>query len=265
MKWFDFKMKGIMMNRQLFSGCKKCNSNCQYCFAKWNDDYTGNDYFDISKIDLDTDVIYPSCDTEDLFLDETIDKIKEFIYKNNRKIVICYSIKNEISKRKMEKIKLINEELIGTGMGFVKIGISIATKSMLEELEKGTLPYNERLYFLKMLKDFNIPCSAILKPVLPFIPFSEYKQIIDDVFVYTDMIVIGGLYVNEKTDFYKRYIENKFPVETRKVNWLESEPKWKYVENIYLNNAIKKYIVSLGKEYFESDMDFVKKIYTKLF
>lgn len=245
------------MKRKMFSIEEKCNANCMYCFSKWPN-YNEQEHFTIEKMEQ-AELIYPSCDSEFFKCKNNILKLENFLTKETESIkILNISTKFKISENIIKEIKKINEMLIINKEGYIKIGISISNLSQIDNIENGTSNIYDRINNLKLLKQYNIPRIVIIKPILPFIGVEEYKKIIDLTKEYVDVYLIGDLYVNLETKFYKDYIKDKYKVDERIVNWLDSKPKWNVVESVDIKEKLKEYIVLNNKVVYNSDLDCIQ-------
>lgn len=245
------------MKRILFSSPSKCKYNCVYCFAK-----LGNydKYFcDKNKSDK-FDIMYPSCDGE---LD-SIDFKFLIKYVENRKkpVVVAISTKSKINKKYLNYFLKLNNVLKSKG-GFLKIGITITNKNFIEDLEKGSCSFEDRINNLKLLKDNNIFSFVIIRPILPWLDKMEFKEIIDETKMFSNYYLLGDLYVFKNSSFYKKYIKDKFVVKRKKVNWLKNMPEWYMVENINLKRYIKNYLKTERLMCFESDLELINYCFLK--
>jgi DNA repair photolyase len=254
------------MQRKLYSSIVGCSNKCLYCFANF-ERYTKQDLFTSKEIEQDFEVVYPSCDGELTIDSDILDYVDRAKLLKNFSI-LSFSTKKIIPNEILMRIKEINSELLKHDRGFIKISITITNKTRIKELEPNSSSYWERLQSLQILKEYNIPSSLIIKPVLPFISDNEYFQIIDDIKDITDDILIGGLYVDTKSGFYNNYIEGKYPIERKKVAWLQDKPTWYYVNNDSKIKRIEEYISKNDLNYFVSDLDLLsslkKNIYSAL-
>ena len=99
-----------------------------------------------------------------------------------------------------------------------------------------------------------------VKPVLPFITEEEYGSIMKDFSPYLDSVLIGGLYVNKKSDFYARYVQDRYVCTKRKVEWLINHPEWDYVEDTGKMEKIRTLAKDLGLSVFDSDVTLIKAL-----
>lgn len=246
------------MHRKLYSSKYGCSNKCLYCFANF-EQYSKQELFSSNEIEQNFEVIYPSCDSElviDSDLLEYVNKAKLL----KKYTVLSFSTKKIIPNEILKKIKEINSGLLKHDRGFIKISVTITNKTKINELEPNSSSYIERLQSLKSLKEYNIPCSLIIKPVLPFISDNEYYQIIDDISDITDDILIGGLYVDTKSLFFKNYIYDKYPIEKKKIAWLHDKPTWSYVDNNPQLKRIEEYILKNDLNYFDNDLELISSL-----
>jgi len=251
------------MNRKLYSSPKSCSFKCKYCF-RTIDDYKEQEIFNSHVFYDDFDIIYPSCDSEIIINKELFDYIEKSILIKDYTI-ISFSTKAKINNNIIEKINLINHNLINKNKGFIKISVSITNKSMIDELEPFASSFEERIETLKLLNEYNIPNSVILKPILPFVDIEEYEEIIDITSKYTKYFLLGGLYISKKTEFYDQYIKGKYNSIEKTVKWLDNNPKWDYIEDKEKMSVIKSYIKNKNLKYFEDDISLLQHLKKKIY
>lgn len=256
-------MEQIKFKRDFYSGNETCKLGCLYCFA----DIEGFKKLDVVKFSNnknsecdDVLIYYPSCDTEFIWTD-SFDKFIDNLLTSKNKAIISISTKGKLRKLLLEKIKSVNNKLIGENKGFIKFSVSITNKSMINVIEPQTSNYQERLSLLSYLRDHQIPSSIILKPILPFIATEEYLEIIDDTFELTDNYLLGGLYISKENAFYQDYIKDKFKVENKQADWLPYKPMWGFIASTEKIGLISNYILSKNKSSFLSDLDLLESMW----
>lgn len=249
--------KSLMLSRSLFSGDHICPSNCLYCFAKWLDYNCQSTLRDWQNQAM-CPVVYPCCDSDFERNSEILPQLWKMA-KELSSLYVSISTKHTVNDDILTQYKDLNRSLIDNGKGFVKISVSITTKYRIQELEQCTDAYDERRKFFSYLKSLGFATSIIFKPVLPFIDYDEYKEIIDD-FSDCQYFLLGNLYINESTEFYRRYIENQYDLAERQISWLDERPLWKYVIQTKKLKKIAKYIQSLDKFVFNNDIDLIEHI-----
>lgn len=246
------------MKRKLYSTRKVCSNKCSYCFATFKQ-FDKQEFFSNNKLDLGFEVIYPSCDGELIFDDSLIDYIvRSKLVKNDT--IISISTKRTIPTTVLNKINKINSELLFHGKGFIKISVSITNKSRISELEGNCAEYKDRIELLAQLKRLNIPSSVIIKPILPFIELEEYFEIIRDIKEYENNVLIGGLYVDNNSPFFKRYIQNQYSVTIKDVKWMNGDPMWHFVDDSERQEIIKEYLVDNCFNVFDNDMELISSL-----
>lgn len=240
----------------MVSSRNQCPLGCKYCFARWNK-YEKQNNIDpiLSHINKKPiKVIYPSCDGE-FFLDEDWRSYLENIcYQASEPTLVSISTKILLSQEQIKIIAELNKYLLKKKIGFIKISVSVTNFSRIEEIEPGAASFRDRLYNLEMLKENQIPCSVTIKPILPFITKEEYFYIIDRCMIYTNLFLLGNLYIDEKSEFFKTYIP-KVPFIEVKVSWLTQKPMWKMYKSDLLYETIKQYIKDKDLEPFDSDVE----------
>jgi DNA repair photolyase len=232
-----------------------CDNKCLYCFSQW--DIDSSNYSDL--IDYKNNVVlYPLCNN-DITGTDNIEAIKEYIEKclsmQSKFSVISLSTKTYLPVSFLQWAEDINKRY--KSKGCIKISISFSCKTKIEELEPNAASYDKRLMLIKNIKEHNIPSAVIIKPLLPFIDITEYHAVIDDVRVYTDAIILGGLYVNPDTSFYNVYIKDKYTVSKKKVLWLKNTPLWLVTESAGLIEKARVYCEQKKISCYDSDIDFL--------
>jgi DNA repair photolyase len=172
--------------------------------------------------------------------------------------IISVSTKSNLPLSFIKQIGRINDRY--KNRGFIKLSLSFSCKDGIGTLEPGAALYEDRISLLKKISECNIPTSVILKPVLPFVDIKDYHDIINDASMYTDAVVLGGLYVNEHDIFYRKYIEGKYSIAKKNVLWLKEKPVWCVVELLDRIGGIKEYIVAQGMKYYDSDSEHLSYI-----
>lgn len=249
--------------RNLYSVNNPCQAGCAYCFAKWEDIYTGQPLLETANIDNESIILYPCCDGE--LFDQTgvIDNIKA-IANDTEKIYVSISTKRALNQEEFNYILTLNHWLEEHNKGFVKFSVSVSTKTKICEIEPSTADYGDRLLIAQKLMFSNIHSSLTLKPVLPFIPLQEYIEIIHDFSPYIKHITLGGLYINPTSKFYAEYIQDKYSCTKRKVCWLDNNPEWYYIEDKEKTQQLIEYASNLGIQVHLSDEDLIKSIINQI-
>ena len=245
--------------RKLYSAKTPCHAGCKYCFARWEDIYDGQPSIENANLDNDSIILYPCCDGELFEQIDIINNIKALSYKA-KKIYISVSTKRKLTVEEMNYLISLDRLLKENDKGFIKLSVSVSTKSKVAEIEPNAAVYSERLLIAEQLKDAHIQTSLNIKPILPFIPEEEYFEILDDFSPYTKHVMLGGLYVNPSSGFYKTYIHDKFICKKRKVCWLNNCPEWYYVEDESKTQKIMSFADNLGMHVYKSDEEFINTI-----
>lgn len=256
--FYIFEKLDKNMNRCFFSRKGECRAKCKYCFGKWN---TYIKFADTENI-KDNTIIYPNCDGDafDVNWRDLIKKIRNLPAKN---IVVSISTKFNLDDKIINDIAKL-DQILQRKKGMLKISVSFSCEQSIPVIEKNTATYAERINLVKKITEKNIPYFTVIKPVLPFIDFNEYKKIIDDTIALSPYYVIGDLYVNTESYFFHEYIENmNYRMEQKNVSWNGENGEWMVVRNDKLRNEIKKYIMQLGGRVFESDKDAIIYVRTQ--
>lgn len=244
--------------RQFFSVNIPCSARCKYCYAR-RSDYIVQPLLGCTQktVDANKIILYPSCDGD--FFNQ-VDSVKqiEHLSSSYEKIYVSVSSKTKPNEIQLGELLKLHEWLQKNDKGFVKFAISLSNRSMIDEIEPGTIQYKERLNLAKLVKNIGIPLSLTIKPVLPFIPENEYTSILDDFSSYLKCVSIGGLYVDKSSDFYQQYFSNSAMCIKRKVTWLLNEPEWDYIEDKELMMAISSHAKKINMHVFTSDSDVIQ-------
>ena len=242
-----------VLERKMIHASTTCPYQCQYCFSKWLNYKRPNTITEF----IDDLLIYPFCDSELEFQDykTILFEIAEQVNLNKCRIVISISTKSYLKDDVLDELQFLHENLCKYGGG-VKVSVSLTNKTF-PDIEKGVASYAERIDLLKKLTNYEMKTSVIVKPILPFVSPEEYIDILDDTCSFSEKFLIGGLYVNKRTDFYKNYIQEKYETVLREVDWLDGE-NWLYVDSADTQKIIKNHLLAKGKAIFESDRDLIE-------
>lgn len=143
--------------------------------------------------------------------------------------------------------------------GFLKIGVSITTKSMVEEIEPNTVSYQDRIKMLERIISMEIPSAVTLKPILPFIPIEEYHSIIDDT-AFVGRYLLGSLYVHPDSEFFRHYIKDRYVTKFKEVNWVNDNCKWMSVIQHHRIEQLQRYIETKKLAGFSSDITLIEAL-----
>ena len=236
-----------LIKRHFFS-TGRCSSGCKYCFAHQPDyqkfeDFSNQAY---ERMTSTYNIVYPSCDGEFFNNPNTINQL-DLMRKNvlGKNIIFSITTKAILDEEEIKEISRINKEMIEQNKGFIKVSVTISNQSMIQEIEPNTSNFFERIDTLEMLRKYDIPSSVILKPLLPFIDIQEYIDIIRTTLKYTDLYLIGELYININSDFYKKYIKKDYHVDLKTVEWLDNKKMYRVIETTEMQHRIKDWIIGL--------------------
>ena len=242
------------VDREYRNAGKACPFQCKYCFARWK--MKSPKTIDIHE-GSHAVVLYPLCDSE--LCSQDIHELEYFIQEyiknnlNDKKLIVSISTKDKEFATYIPILNRIQKAVSLTG-GFVKLGISF-TNINCEYLEERTATFEEKVNLIRMLSKYEFRLSAVIKPLLPFVTVDEYKEIIKQSDV--DKYLLGGLYVEEGSEFYNVYIKGKFKVTHRQVAWLNDE-RHLYVESDDTQAELIRFINSIGKSAYSSDIEMIK-------
>lgn len=237
--------------RKLCAAKVPCTAGCKYCFSKWNN-YGLHHMVEEKIFDTASVVLYPCCDGDYFMQQDMIETIMSYT-ENYNQVLVSISSKVQPSSEELQRLYSLNDWLVSKGRGMVKYASSLSTMSMINELEPGTMDFEMRYKIAQEISQHAIPVSLTLKPIMPFVSGEEYCSIIQKYSKLTKSVLVGGLYVNKSTDFYRSYIDQKWDVEKRSVTWLPDNPTWDYVNVADQIDIIMKYCAERDIEVFESD------------
>jgi hypothetical protein len=209
--------------------------------------------------DRKADILYPSCDTEVGLDTHRIKAITDLAVTTNA-IAVSISTKRKLSANFMTRLLELNKRLSGLDI-LLKVSVSVSTKYQINDIEKGAASYADRLQMATTLRSHEIASSLNLKPVLPFIPVSEYLEIVDDFINVCPSFMLGGLYLSEDSLFGQSIISD-YPnlISEKPVDWIPGKPIWKFCYDKDKINSILKHISSHGGYGYLSDKDFILNI-----
>lgn len=247
-------------SRLLISARRECPFNCKYCFADMKSYKLINHKMpklgDVIESNSGLVVLYPSCDSEVLISDTTINQLVDFVSSHKRP-VISYSTKRSLSERELSRFEKISNIASKYG-GLLKISISISTKDEIEDIEAGAASYEHRIRTMEALNKQGIPTSLNLKPILPTTSIKEYLNIVDDFIKLTDVFLIGGLYTDPSSEYGKKIARLHSNLHSKRtVPWLPEKPIWDYYSDEGKMSEISEYIHKLGGHCFDSDSDVI--------
>ena len=248
------------MNRIVQGQYKKCKFGCIYCFTNENYETNGQTIL-TDKILTNVDLIQPFCDY-DVFACENCDwknEIAEYIKYNK---IVSFATKAYISEERAQYLAEMNRILESMG-SFLHVGISITTIDYINEIEPRTTTFEQRVKSLINLFKYGIPCSVILRPLLPVLTEKELYRIIDETCDYCDNYVYGPLYLNAEIEEYlvKRGI--KIQKIKHQAKWRKGEPYCEIFESEdsrKLERWLMDYCSKKNKAAFSSNDDAIDNI-----
>jgi len=247
------------MERRFLAAQASCPLGCAYCFAKSNS-YRGQSRQDYSQRSQRFDIIYPACDGELLLEPNYMEKLGTLADTAVRPVILRFSTKVLLAPRVVRRLAQLNHRLTKEGRGSLVVGISFSTASRIEEIEPGTAPFEKRVEGLRRLAESGVPSTVSLRPLLPFLPASEYAEIVGRTSAYASHYLLGDLYVFENTDFYKRHIARKYTLSTRRVDWLPQRPCWTVVESKLLKGQVRRCINRSGSFAYDCDVELLQNL-----
>ena len=238
-----------------------CPYGCSYCFTKFSqyDRPMNLAMLESSSSLLDNiDVLYPACDV-DLFARSDALTVLERVVALGRSISI--STKAPLRQSVVSTIAGHAGQMAHTGK-ILKIGVSFATKYHVPDIEPRTPSYNMRLDALRSLGQEEIPCAAVVKPLLADIPDSEYEEILDDVGGITPYVLLGEEWLDSRPERQRSCIKEprEAIVSKQPVTWIGGKPDWPIRETPDRLDRLNKYAANLGLDVSESDIDLMGKL-----
>lgn len=247
------------MNRCFVSRIDECKGNCGYCFGKWR----GYIKFPNPQSIEDNTILYPNCDG-DVF-DGHFHELAQYIRQIKSKgIIISISTKFDISDDNLQLLQQLNDGLKKENDGMLKLSVSFSCKDGAASIEPRTAPYWDRIKLAGRIVGRGIPYVTIIKPILPFIGIEEYRQIVDDTVAFSPCYVLGDLYVDPESEFFKKYIDGRYPVHEKAVSWNGDNGIWLAVDNEGMKDQVREYIGQKNGICFESDRDAIEYLKKKI-
>lgn len=250
------------MKRAFFSG-SSCPFKCQYCFAGFSQ-YQPHQAFEVRSLTSDAEIYYPSCDSEAVISNDLLAEVFAAIRQTRANAIVSISTKAPILKAALRCLSEINNYLESEGRGFVKVSVSIPTKSLIGEIEPGTASFAVRRRNLEELAHVGIKTSINLRPLLPFVTDDEYQEIIEETAVLAKRFLLGPLYVDVKSRFFNRWIKGRYHTTLRRVAWASGGPLWHAVESGDQMTRIANVVRECGGRVFDNDGDVIADIRNSL-
>ncbi len=147
-----------------------------------------------------------------------------------------------------------------TRAAFLHVGISISTIKNIQEVEPRTTSIEKRIDGLKKLYQYNIPCSVIIRPVLPTLNNEEIENIVKQTYQYCNNYIYGPLYLNTEIEKYLKDKGYQITKKAHRVNWRNGSPICYIYESEEQEKEIKKCCNMYGKKTFSSNADAVDNI-----
>jgi DNA repair photolyase len=126
-------------------------------------------------------------------------QLLEYLSQFNRAIPIA--TKFALNEEYVKRISSLNQELKGRTNGSAQILIRYSFTSGYDnrKIEKGTSKIVDRINTMKLLKQYDIETSVMLRPILPksIVSLDAIVPLLDDVSSFTEVITIGSLLLNK--------------------------------------------------------------------
>ena len=243
------------VSRSFHSGEVRCKNNCQYCFSMWKNAPIFLKSLPTASV-IEKLVAYPVCDSEALIQNETFwTWIADFL-STNENSVVSISTKSIWSE---EKLSFINKLMSGLPQYRIKLGVSFSCKNNIGEIEPNAASYSQRIEMLRRIESLGIPHNVMLKPLLPFVSFSEYCQIINDCLPYCLDFVVGDLYVEKDSLFVSKFGLDEYKIQKRYCDWMGRDA---FAIEYPHRDKIIEYLHRVANVY-ESDVDFCKMLFKR--
>jgi hypothetical protein len=243
-------------DRMAFAAAQPCRFGCVYCFARFDRFGLEHPLPRFSDDDLREDrIIYPTCDGEFFSDHRAMANLERLVDSARSSVLVSISVKSRIGKTHTHFLRRLNERLNGDRRGLVKCSVSLSAKQHLNAYDPKAPDYSHRLDVLKRLAEENIPTSVNPRPILPDVPTTEYQEIISDTAPYTSVYLVGGLYIDPKTEF-GRNIKAKYSsfITLRSVDWLPNRPQWEYCEVPLQMAVVRKPTTENARQLFDTDL-----------
>lgn len=240
---------------------KRCAFGCTYCFADFTQYDAPASLEDVERgwVDLGgVDVVYPACDVDLFAMRRRWAETMERSVQLDRSISI--STKASLTVDQVQALGAWACEMRTRGR-VLKVGVSASTMSRCSEIEPRAARWHERVSTLERLAEAGVPTALILKPLLPDIPVSEYRQMIDEACHYTGAVVLGDEYVDDERDMRRPSARGlSSGLSSRRVTWLTGSPHWLLREAGDRIDELAKHANSRGMSAYLSDLDLMDEL-----
>lgn len=233
---------------------RRCPFGCEYCFASFDDPAI---LPTLSEIEANphrasgTDFIYPGCDVE-IFARNDWNQVLRRSAALHRSMSLA--TKAKLTESQIRTLAELAHDYSMCGL-FIKLGVSVSTKYALATIEPRTATYEERLDNARRLVGSGVHAALLLRPLLPQVNADEYDEILYDFRPYTDVLLVGELWLSASTSAVDGENCRKHPV-----GWLSSEITWikrhapELVEHVLTSASAYKY------DAFTSDLDLMSHV-----
>lgn len=234
---------------------EKCKYDCKYCysFSRSFEGYPSRSTEQIfSKISIldekNFDIIYVSCDMDSFVNQERALALLQKLSLLNKHI--HFTTKSVLRSDIIDQINIVRKKLKKNGL-FLIPAITIATIGSTAHYE----PYPiarpvERAELLHKFKSLGFKTILAVRPFLPFVKISDYKQIIDIASSSCDAILGGVFYFDTAGDVERRLGGSIEEYNLTKLPFIKDSDIWKMYEGRKEQSFFTQYCRDLGKPFF---------------
>lgn len=257
-------------NRIMVSFGEKCVFKCKYCYTlpscfenypKLNIDQIINAVKNFPEKNFEN--IYISCDM-DAFENQqrAIELIEKLAVLNKD---IHFTTKTILSDVTIERIANINYELIQKGRMLIP-AISICAMESSKKLEPDPIPTPlERIETIIKLKEKGLKVILAIRPFLPSVRISEYKEILDCTANYIEAVLGGTLFFDLEGTIEKRLGYNIEDFRLQPMYFIDKPGMWKVYIGHRERNFVENYCKHMEKDFFMTSPPAIESIKRKYF
>lgn len=237
---------------------KYCTFACKFCYVnKGFDSYKASTDEEIINFLVDNrkdyEIVYISGDTDSFAPPRTqraielLEKILEFV-----NVDVLFTTRTVFDNSHLEQLKSINEKYKRKNRKLYAC-ISIPRFHSCAHIESSNTPTPlERIECIKNLYANGIETILAMRPFLPVIQISEYKELINSCKDYVKIVLGEGWYADDKmikSVCQEKIIDNTV-FSTKKMDFDNNIKEWKYYEPKEFVEEIEKYCRDLNIRFF---------------
>jgi DNA repair photolyase len=255
-------------NRIMVSFGEKCAFKCKYCYtsAPTFENYPNRDTDQIVDAirdfpDKNFENIYVSCDME-AFVDQkrAIELIEKLATLDKD---IHFTTKMNLSDTTIRSIARINDELNQNGRMLIP-AITICAMKSSKELEPYPIPPPyERIKTIIKLSEKGLKVILAMRPFLPSVSISEYKEILDRTAKHIECVLGGVLFLDLEGSIEKMLGYSIKNFKLQPMYFIDKPGMWKVYMGEREQRFVEEYCKYLMKDFFMTSPPAIESIKRK--